>query len=256
MTIPFPWPSSLLRLFIVCLMPLVASASADSGAEKAFAEANALFAAGDYEGASRAYAALSSSGQHSANLFYNSGLAAAHLGKRGHAALQYERALVLEPGHAEARANLAVIRDETGARVPKPGMLAPIRRMGTIASWSYGGGFALWLIIGSAVGAFIAPVAWRTALVFVASASMCFVLLAAVVLWDRHQEQHAAIVVVREAVGRSEPAERSNILEVLPAGSRVQILRDHGAWTYCRLPRGMTGWVLADHIEGIQPEEK
>ena len=56
-------------------------------------------------------------GSYSANLFYNLGGAYYRAGDRGRAILNYQRALLLEPSHAEAAANLGFVSGKRSVRL-------------------------------------------------------------------------------------------------------------------------------------------
>src|SRR5438132_10552546 len=77
-----------------------------------FAKANQEYAAGNFKSAIADYEELVRSGQDTPNVFYNLGNAYFRQNSFGHAILNYERALALEPHHPEAQANLRVARDE------------------------------------------------------------------------------------------------------------------------------------------------
>src|SRR5436853_7155031 len=93
-------------LWLVCASFLMAQPAAQ------FAKANQEFAAGDFKAAIGAYEELVRSGQDTPNVFYNLGNAYFRQNNFGHAILNYERALALEPHHPEAQANLRVARAE------------------------------------------------------------------------------------------------------------------------------------------------
>src|SRR5437763_1328210 len=77
----------------------------------AFDAANKMYERGKFAEARAAYERLVASGPWSANLFYNLANTEWKLGDAGAAALEYERALALEPAHPEARANLEFVRN-------------------------------------------------------------------------------------------------------------------------------------------------
>ncbi|HEY0369628.1 MAG TPA: tetratricopeptide repeat protein, partial [Chthoniobacterales bacterium] len=104
-------PARLLVSLICCTVPLLARAQdAD-----AWARGNQEFAAGHFREAVEAYQSLANAGQTSAALFYNIANAEYRLGDLGHAILNYERALTLEPHQPEAEANLRLVRDRARA---------------------------------------------------------------------------------------------------------------------------------------------
>ena len=75
-----------------------------------FSDANAAYLSGDLARASASYEALVAEGMTSSELETNLGAAWLRQGKRGLAALHFERALVLDPGDDDARADLLEVR--------------------------------------------------------------------------------------------------------------------------------------------------
>src|SRR5438046_7553903 len=98
--------------FLFCAL---ATPSLFAQADAEFAKANQEFAQGHFKEAISRYETLVSSGQWSANLFYDLGNAYFRTGDFGRAILNYERALALERHHPEATANLQIARDEAHA---------------------------------------------------------------------------------------------------------------------------------------------
>ena len=101
-----------LKAVLICIAACVtlnrtARAAANGGG---FSQGNAFYAAGDFAGAAGAYEAQVRRGEYTANLFYNLADAYYRQGNRGRAVLNYQRALILDPSHAEAAANLAFVR--------------------------------------------------------------------------------------------------------------------------------------------------
>ena len=86
-----------LFLFLLCL---------NSYAQTSFEEANEAYAAGNYAEAAEAYETLLSDAPN-ATLYYNAGNAYFKQGELAKSILNYERALRLEPGHKDAKFNLA-----------------------------------------------------------------------------------------------------------------------------------------------------
>src|SRR4051794_31580274 len=103
--------SALLLLLILGWLSSVASAEQP----RSFVTANEQYAAGNFAEAARSYEELVRSGETSAALFYNLANAYYRAGDSGHAILNYQRALALEPHHPEAEANLRLVRDKARA---------------------------------------------------------------------------------------------------------------------------------------------
>src|SRR6476646_2233053 len=103
--------------FLFCAL---ATPSLLTQADAEFAKASEEFAQGHFKEAISGYEALVRAGQWSANVFYDLGNAYFRTGDFGRAILNYERALALEPHHAEATANLQIARDEAHALELQP----------------------------------------------------------------------------------------------------------------------------------------
>src|SRR5882757_1625792 len=103
-----------MRSALLIILALAIFAHADD-----FDAANQLFDAGKFDEARQQYSALVERGEWSANLFYNLGNADFRAGSPGRAMLDYERAIVLDPAHSEARGNLKLLRDQANAKVPE-----------------------------------------------------------------------------------------------------------------------------------------
>ena len=116
-----------------------------------FAKANREYAAGHFQAATEGYEALVRAGQSNASLFYNLGNAWYRRGDLARAILNYERALALEPQHAEATANLRLVRDQ--ARALELTAPWPERFLVSIRSDSYA-----WM---AAIGFWVGILRWR-----------------------------------------------------------------------------------------------
>src|SRR5438874_2883516 len=106
-------PISILLAATVLCLALAPAARAETDA--VFAKANADFAAGNFPAAISGYESLVKDHQWNASLFYDLGNAYFRIGDPGHAILNYERALTLDPNQPETRANLQLVRDQARA---------------------------------------------------------------------------------------------------------------------------------------------
>jgi hypothetical protein len=73
----------------------------------------------------------------------------------------------------------------------------------------------------------------------------------AAAVWHLRGSEMLAIVLAKEADARLAPADRAGLAEKLPAGSRVRVLSERGAWTYCELPGSGRGWLPSDALERV-----
>lgn len=208
-----------------------------------FDAANQLYDQGKFAEARAAYQKLANAGEVSANLFYNLGNANQRLGNLGEALLDYERALALDSGHAEARANLKLLRGQTGA-VPWPGSwidrLFPWRWIdahvvaGCIAGWA-----AVFLLF----AIFTTQAREKSGLWFGAVVALSIAGYSAAAVWHIEQDRMLAVVTAKAAEVHLAPAESAAPATVLPAGSEVRVLSERGDWIYCALPTQGRGWI-------------
>ncbi|MCE9609595.1 MAG: tetratricopeptide repeat protein [Chthoniobacter sp.] len=236
----------------VTLLALIGGRSlAETGT---FEAANQAYDQGKFAEAKIGYEKLVEAGEWSANLFYNLGNADYRAGAPGRAILDYERALALDPAHAEARANVEVLRRQTGAK----------HRAAVWQDKAFGWPAAdAWTLIAAAAGwiALFGLALLGTArrgengglwLTSTLGALVCA--YAAAVLWWHSQESTAAIVV-HSTEARLQPADSAGLAEALPAGSRVQVLSERGDWIYCALPGEKRGWIPHPAIERVRLEK-
>lgn len=241
---------SLAAMLAACVLPFLAGhARAAAGS---FDAANRAYEQGKFSEAKIGYENLVEAGEWSANLFYNLGNADHRLGAPGRAILDYERALALDPAHPEARANVEVVRKQTGAKrratVWQDKLLAWPAGDVSVAGAAAAGWVALFgiALLGTAKRA------EKTGLWLVTSTGFFACAYLVAVLWWQHQESAAAIVVVQSTEARLQPADSAGLAETLPAGSRVLVLRERGEWLYCMLPGQKPGWIPRPALERVR----
>jgi tetratricopeptide (TPR) repeat protein len=215
-----------------------------------FEEANELFDKGQFTEARDQYETLARSGPWTANLFYNLGDTYFRLGEFGRAALQFERALAMDPGHPEARANLAVAHHRSGAKLwPSSWLDHVFPRIRTdvyvlvasIAGWA-----AVACLAGLALGKS------RSSLGLFACALGLVTGYAALGIWHLERGRSVAIITAPSLPARLAPADAAGVVETLNAGSQVRVLSERGEWTYCELPGNRRGWVPAGQLEEVR----
>ncbi len=235
--------------FLVAVWLAVPGAFAASAADgDGFAHGNQLYASGKYVEAVAAYESQVRRGADSANLFYNLGDAYQRLGNRGRAILNFQRALLLEPSHAEAAANLAFIG---GNRPPELTTGSPLDA--NALSWLTAA--ACWLAL-AGVMAFALRRRLRNPGLILATVGLLGGLAGAWALWwiegKTHTASRALTVAERVPVFYS-PADNSKIITTLPAGAEVRVLSSQGPWSYALLGDGTRAWVSSGKIERLVP---
>ncbi|MFM8658153.1 MAG: hypothetical protein ACKOD5_13635, partial [Chthoniobacterales bacterium] len=101
----------ILSLLLLLAAPVLAQAP---DAAQSFDKANRLYAEQDYEGARQAYEKLVKSGTRDAAVFLNLGHAEYRLDRPALAAINYRRALALDPSNGAARSSLEHVQRELG----------------------------------------------------------------------------------------------------------------------------------------------
>ena len=217
-----------------------------------FEAANQAYDQGKFSEAKMGYEKLVEEGAWSANLFYNLGNANYRLGAPGRAMLDYERALALDPAHPEARANLALLRTQTGARRRAEAWQDKVFVGQSADVWTVVAAASGWLALFGLALIFTSKRAEKSGLWLTTVAGVLVCAYAAGVLWWRAPEQSLAIVVVQSTEARLAPADSAGLAEALPAGSRVQVLSERGEWIYCTLPGAGRGWIPLSAVERVR----
>lgn len=220
----------------------------------AFTKGNEAFAAGRFDEAISAYEEAVRSGLTSANVFYNLANACNRAGQPGHAILNFERALALEPKHPEAEANLRLVRDEARAlELPQTGVDRYLA-MATESHWTSAAAVGFWLAMWS-----IVTLCFRSRRGIGAPLGLAFGLvlfgLAASAAWNLETGRHGralAIVTVDKIQARLATADNSGTVLALPPGSEVKVLSTRGDWIYAALPNNLRGWIPASAAELVR----
>jgi tetratricopeptide (TPR) repeat protein len=236
-----------MRNVLLILVLIAATVRADD-----FDAANQLYDQGKFGEARQHYQGLVERGEWSANLFYNLANTNYRVGAPGLAILNYERALVLEPGHPEARANLHLLRDQVNAKVPARTWMDVAFDALSVDAWALMAAISGWSLIFSVLVPFATRRSTSAGLVFVTILAAFVLTYSAVGTWHMARDRDAAIVIAKQVEVRLAPADRAGLADVLPAGSRVRMLSERGEWVYCMLPSGGLGWVPASAVEKVR----
>lgn len=243
------------RLRLGCCLALAllwtaGTRSARAGEPGNFAEGNRRYAAGEFRRAADAYEAQVARGELSANLFYNLGDAYHRLGEKGRATLNYRRALLLEPGHGEAAANLAFVAGDKPAAAGWVGL-------GAWWNWlAWAAAAAGWLGVAGLFAA-VAGGRRRPAALVAGGGGLLLCVVGVGTLWffggDRG-EGTPGIILAEAAPALYSPLEGAKVVASLSAGGEVHILSEQGAWTYVLLGDGAThAWLASRNVEKLVP---
>ena len=225
------------------------------------AEGDSAYMKNDFASAIQVYEALLTKGE-AADLYYNLGNSYYKSGDIAKAILNYERALLLQPGNGDIRANLEVARAKTVDKVePIPEIFfvswtkSLINSM-SVDAWAVCGVVCFILLIAS-LYFFI----FSKQVVLKKASFICgIVFLIAVILAnvfaseqkDSLQNRDSAIVMSPSVTDRSTPSESGTSLFILHEGHKV-IIKDASmkGWKEIRIEDGKVGWVPSSSIEII-----
>ncbi len=218
--------------------------------------ANALYLAGDFDGAARAYRALVDEGLEGSALHLNLGNALARAGARGQAMASWLRALRLDPSDADARANLELARALNvdrlvGAADPPLSARLVERTSDGLAVGLFGVAWvALWALLwlrGRSTRRFRRPLGAASLLAAVLA------IAAGALLAGKAADRRTpgAVVVVPVSPVREGPQRTLKAAFELHEGTAVKVLEARGDLARVQLPNGLTGWVSSADLEVI-----
>lgn len=247
------------KLYIIVMLLMgvcqlsVAATKAD--ADKAYQE-------NDFASAIEQYEAILDAGQESAAIYYNLGNSYYKSENIAKAILNYERALLLNPGDADTRFNLELAKSKTIDKVTPASevfivtWIRSITNMMSETAWSKLAILSFILVlVGLLLYIFgkklaIRKVGFISAIVFVL---LC---IAANLFADAQKEKlvvrTGAIVMSPSVTVRSTPNESGTELFVLHEGTKI-FVEDNAmkGWKEIRLEDGNKGWVPTESIEVI-----
>ena len=244
----------LLGLLLGWFLPLCAQESTLKEAEEAYAKE-------DYTQAIELYESVLKSYGESAMVYYNLGNAYYKAGKVAPAILNYERALLLNPGDSDTRFNLQVARQKTVDKIEAIGEFFLTRWIGTVEDVYSADGWAKWgvasfvLFIGCLVLFFFSK--WIRLKKIGFFAGICFLLISLVanLFADSQQDKllHRAdaIVFASTVTVKSSPDASGTDLFILHEGTKVTIKSTLGEWSEIQLEDGNVGWMPSKEIQQI-----
>ena len=243
-----------MRTLLSLFLGLALTTSVFADADATFARANADYAAGKFSEAIKGYESLVATRQWDPSLFYNLGNAYFRGDDFGHAILNYERALALDPGQAEARANLQLARDRGRALELSPTWAEQRLDFLTPNQYAWLAAFAFWGATAILCGLYFArrrTVVWIFALIL-------FGIIALGAGFTIYQLENGtagpdlAIVTGKNIQARVATAESAGSVLALPAGSEIKILGTRGGWSFAQLPNDLQGWIPENGAERVR----
>lgn len=243
-----------MRMLSSLALLLLLASSAFAQQSDAFSKGNEEYAAGRFREAVEQYDTAVRDGQLSAALFYNLGNAWYRAGNSGHAILNYERALAVQPNHPEALANLRLVRDKARALELRQTRFERILSHVTSTQCTIAAAVFFWLAAFAAAALLLRQRRSRAVVaLLIFSGLACAASLAALQLREQGGGGRAlAIVTAEKTEARLAAADNAGTVLVLPAGSEIKIISTRGEWVYATLPNDLRGWIPAQSTERVR----
>lgn len=225
------------------------------------AEGDSAYIRNDFASAIQIYENLLKKGE-AAEVYYNLGNSYYKAGDIAKAILNYERALLLQPGNADVRANLEIARSKTIDKVvsvPEIFFVSWIKSLinsMSVDAWAkLGVVFFILLLAALYLFFFSKQIVWKKTGFIAGLAFLAFVILANVFASQQKNElidRNDAIVLSPSVTVRSTPSDSGTSLFILHEGHKVEI-KDNSMreWKEIRLEDGKVGWVPASTVEVI-----
>ncbi len=239
---------------LLLLIPLLAPAA---GPGDVMQQALELYSKGEKERAVQLWEGLRGSGYASVALFYNLGNAYREAGQLGKAVLNYERALLIQPRHAQLQHNYRLALAEVEGDPlswPEPAIALHWRNLRSLLSsnaWAVLGLVLCWAALAAgwwgrkrtrswlwlslaAIGLPLALLAW----------SLAFSV-------SRALESDFSVVSVERLPVRVGPDEQSGEAATAYEGWKVRRLDQIGDWIKVEMPDGQEGWAPDRGLESL-----
>ena len=255
--------AAVLLAVLLLSVPATGVRAADSYPDSLWNAGTTAYQDGRWADAVSAFQALNAAGIESASVWYNLGNASFKAGDVPGAILAYERALKIDPSHADARFNLEFARTQIQDRIDAVpefilktwarnccrllssnawAVLSLLFLVGTLAL------LLVWLLgrrIGARKAGFFGGIA----------AALLFGVCLSFSLWQSRDYSRADSAIVMRPVSsvKSSPSggNAAKDLFVLHEGTKVRLLDNVGDWCNIELADGRQGWIPSKDIEII-----
>lgn len=245
-------------LFLLLIQCLIGTTFAQNAAIK---EAEVAYTKEDYKKAIELYQGILKSNGESVEIYYNLGNAYYKTGKMAPAILNYERALVLDPGDNDIRFNLQMARQRTVDKIEPVGdfflvnWFNSVQNLVTADSWAKIGIVCFILFIGCLLLFFFSRWIRLKKVGFYLGVLLLIMVLFANI-FAKHQKDELvnrthAIVFTPTVTIKSSPDASGTDLFVLHEGTKVSVKSTLGEWSEIELEDGNIGWMPSKDIETI-----
>lgn len=245
-------------VFFLLVQIFALSAFAQNAAIK---EAEEAYTKEDYGKAIELYEGVLKSNGPSAAIYYNLGNAYYKANKIAPAILNYERALVLNPGDSDVRFNLQLARQKSVDKIEPVSdfflteWFEAIQNMGAADSWAKLGIVCFVLFIGCLILFFFSKYIRLKKIGFYLGILLLLMVIFANIFAshqkDRIVNRKSAILFAPTVTIKSSPDASGTDLFILHEGTKVFIKSKLGEWNEITTEDGNVGWIPTKDIEII-----
>jgi tetratricopeptide (TPR) repeat protein len=247
------------KLFFILIAILFATVQLP--AQDLLQSANEAYAKGDYAEAAEQYeAALKENGE-SASVYYNLGNSYYKANKIAPSILNYERALLLEPGNGDIRFNLEVAKLKTVDKIEPVGeffltaWFHSVENLMSTDAWSKFGIVCFILLIGGLFLFFFSrKILIKKAGFYAAVCLLVGVIFGNIFAYNQKKSltnRDSAIIFVPTTTIKSSPADSGTDLFILHEGAKVKLKNKIGNWNEIETADGNVGWIKNEEIAVI-----
>jgi tetratricopeptide (TPR) repeat protein len=230
--------------------------------DQLFEQANVDFRNGKFDAAITKYLEIEKSGFHSADLYYNLGNSYYKLNKIAPSIYYFEKALILNSQHEDAKNNLAFAQRMT-IDIIEPMPTTFFQRINEVIIYPISPNAWAWISVvlaffsaGFFITYYFSDYSNRKKVFFVLSIiSMgLFLLVLSLGIKAKHHslKDQPAIVYVSQASVKSEPGTGNTEVFALHEGTKVQVIDQEGNWFKIKLADGKMGWIIQDKVRKLK----
>jgi tetratricopeptide (TPR) repeat protein len=247
------------RLFFILITILLASIKLS--AQDILQSANEAYAKGDFTKAIELYEATLKEKGESAMVYYNLGNSYYKADKIAPSILNYERALLLDPGNGDIRFNLEIARLKTVDKIEPVGeffLTSGFRSVQNLLgtdTWSWFAIACFILLIGSLFFFFFSRKILIKRLSFYAGiVFLILTIFGNIFAYNQDKrltERNSAIIFTSTTTIKSSPDESGTDLFILHEGTKVKLKSKIGNWNEIETADGNVGWIKSEEVEVI-----
>jgi tetratricopeptide (TPR) repeat protein len=244
-------------IFIAILFATITLSAQDS----LLHQANEDYAKGDFQAAANSYEELLKANGESAIVYYNLGNSYYKLNKVAPSILNYERALLLEPGNSDIRFNLEIAKLKTVDKIEPVGdfflteWFRDIQNLLSTNAWSSLSIVCFILLIACLfLFFFTRRVFIKKSAFYIGIGLLIIVVFGNSFAYNQKKKltlRNEAIIFIPTTTIKSSPDSSGNDLFILHEGTKVKVKNKIGDWNEIETADGNVGWIKSSEIEVI-----